>query len=50
VADLLLRLNREHGLTLILVTHNAHFAERMQHRYVLEHGRLHPLRPAAAHG
>jgi len=40
VSDLLLRLNREHGLTLILVTHNLHIAERMRRRYVLEHGIL----------
>ncbi|HEX9842986.1 MAG TPA: ABC transporter ATP-binding protein, partial [bacterium] len=43
VEDLLLRLNAEHGLTLILVTHNPQFAARMARRYVLEHGLLHPL-------
>ena len=45
VEDLLLRLNQEHGLTLILVTHNPQFAARMAHPYVLEAGRLHPSAP-----
>jgi lipoprotein-releasing system ATP-binding protein len=40
VCDLLLRLNRELGLTLILVTHNLHIAARMRRRHVLEHGIL----------
>jgi predicted ABC-type transport system involved in lysophospholipase L1 biosynthesis ATPase subunit len=43
VEDLLLRLNTEHGLTLILVTHNPQFAARMARQYVLEHGQLHSL-------
>jgi len=42
VEELLLRLNAEHGLTLILVTHNPTFAGRMARQYVLEHGLLHP--------
>lgn len=40
VGELLMRLNREHGLTLVLVTHNSQFAAKMERRYVLEHGRL----------
>lgn len=50
VSDLLLRLNREHRLTLILVTHNIHFAGRMAGRYVLEMGHLRPAASAEAHG
>ncbi len=42
VNELLLNLNKEQGLTLILVTHNQHIASRMTRRLVLEHGRLHP--------
>lgn len=45
VEDLLLRLNTEHGLTLVLVTHNPQFAARMARQYVLEHGLLHPHTP-----
>jgi len=45
VEELLLRLNTEHGLTLMLVTHNPVFAARMAHRYVLEHGQLRALTP-----
>ncbi|MBI4083122.1 MAG: ABC transporter ATP-binding protein [Candidatus Lambdaproteobacteria bacterium] len=41
VGELILRLNREHGLTLVLVTHNPQFAARMEQRFVLEHGLLH---------
>lgn len=50
VADLLLELNRDQGLTLVLVTHNSHFAARMSRQYVMEHGVLHPTSPAPAHG
>jgi lipoprotein-releasing system ATP-binding protein len=50
VGDLLLRLNRERGLTLILVTHNSHFAARMGRRFVLEHGKLHPTHTSTPHG
>jgi lipoprotein-releasing system ATP-binding protein len=50
VSDLLLRLNRDHHLTLILVTHNPRFAGRMASRYVLEMGLLRPVTPAGAHG
>ena len=42
VGELLLRLNRELGLTLILVTHNQHIASQMGRQFVLEHGTLHP--------
>jgi len=45
VEELLLRLNIEHGLTVILVTHNSQFAARMAHPYVLEHGLLQPFSP-----
>lgn len=40
VNDLLLNLNKEQGLTLILVTHNQQIAARMARRFVLEQGRL----------
>jgi lipoprotein-releasing system ATP-binding protein len=49
VCDLLLRLNRELGLTLILVTHNLHIAARMRRRYVLEHGVLAAISGAPPH-
>jgi putative ABC transport system ATP-binding protein len=40
VADLMFRLNREHGTTLILVTHDAALAARCPRRLSLEAGRL----------
>ncbi len=43
VEELLLRLNAEHGLTIILVTHNPQFAARMARLYRLEHGLLQPF-------
>ncbi len=42
ISDLLLRLNRERGLTVILVTHNQNIAAKMARRLSLEHGRLRP--------
>ncbi len=50
VCDLMLRLNREHRLTLILVTHNLQIAGRMNRRYVLEHGLLHPAHSSGHNG
>jgi len=50
VADLLLGLNRDRGLTLVLVTHNSQFAARMSRQYVMEHGVLHPTSSSSAHG
>ncbi|MDH4121360.1 MAG: ABC transporter ATP-binding protein [Deltaproteobacteria bacterium] len=50
VSALLLELNRRRGLTLILVTHNSHLAERMDHVYFLEDGRLNSARIGQAHG
>ncbi|MCH8882403.1 MAG: ABC transporter ATP-binding protein [SAR324 cluster bacterium] len=50
VCDLMLRLNREHRLTLILVTHNLHIAGRMNRRYVLEHGLLNPAHSSGPNG
>jgi lipoprotein-releasing system ATP-binding protein len=50
VNELLLSLNREHGLTLILVTHNPQIAAQMARQYVLEHGRLHPASSLPSHG
>jgi branched-chain amino acid transport system ATP-binding protein len=44
-------LNREHGMTILLVEQNAHHALRVAHRgYVLQHGPDHPLghRPRTA--
>ena len=40
VADLMFRLNREHGTTLVLVTHDAVLAGRCVRRLSLEAGRL----------
>ncbi|MGE5169562.1 MAG: ABC transporter ATP-binding protein [Rudaea sp.] len=40
VADLMFRLNREHGTTLLLVTHEADLARRVERRLSLEAGRL----------
>ena len=42
VADLLFRLNAEHGTTLILVTHDAELAERCARRVNMDAGRLYP--------
>jgi lipoprotein-releasing system ATP-binding protein len=43
VADLLLDLNRDQGVTLIVVTHNADLARRMGKTFELRAGKLHPL-------
>jgi lipoprotein-releasing system ATP-binding protein len=40
LAELLVELNREEGVTLILVTHAADFAARMKRRFELRDGRL----------
>jgi putative ABC transport system ATP-binding protein len=40
VADLMFRLNREHGTTLVLVTHDVALASRCARRLSLESGRL----------
>ena len=40
VADLMFRLNREHGTTLVLVTHDVGLASRCARRLSLEAGRL----------
>ncbi len=40
VADLLLALNRDHGVTLIVVTHNAALAQRMGKTFELRNGKL----------
>lgn len=50
VCDLMLRLNREHRLTLILVTHNLQIAGRMNRHYVLEHGLMNPARSSGHNG
>jgi len=48
VADLMFRLNREHGTTLVLVTHDAQLAGRCARRLSLDSGRLvGDARPAA---
>jgi len=41
IADLLLSLNRDHGVTLIVVTHNAALAQRMGKTFELRNGKLH---------
>jgi putative ABC transport system ATP-binding protein len=40
IADLMFRLNREHGTTLLLVTHDANLASRCERRLSLASGRL----------
>ena len=40
IADVMFRLNRERGTTLVLVTHDAHLAERCVRRLSLDSGRL----------
>jgi putative ABC transport system ATP-binding protein len=40
VAEVMFRLNRERGTTLVLVTHDAHLASRCARRLALEAGRL----------
>jgi lipoprotein-releasing system ATP-binding protein len=40
VADLLLALNRDHGVTLIIVTHNLAIAQRMGKTFELRNGKL----------
>jgi putative ABC transport system ATP-binding protein len=40
VADLMFRLNREHGTTLVLVTHDVGLAARCGRRLSLASGRL----------
>ena len=40
IAQLMFRLNREHGTTLLLVTHDANLATRCERRLSLEGGRL----------
>lgn len=42
IADLLLALNRDHGVTLIVVTHNAALAQRMGKTFELRNGTLKP--------
>jgi ABC-type lipoprotein export system ATPase subunit len=45
LAELLVELNREQNVTLIVVTHDRPFAERMQRVHTLENGDLRELRP-----
>lgn len=40
IIDLLFAMNREHGTTLVLVTHDENLAQRCQHRLRLDAGRL----------
>lgn len=40
ITELLFRLNREHGTTLVLVTHDSALAQRCDHVYRLDGGRL----------
>lgn len=41
VADLLLELNRDEGVTLLVVTHNQQLAKRMANTFELREGKLH---------
>jgi lipoprotein-releasing system ATP-binding protein len=45
VAKLLLEVNRNHGTTLVVVTHNARMAEQLGRTLVLANGRLEELSP-----
>ena len=49
VAEVMFRLNRERGTTLLLVTHDAHLASRCVRRLALESGRLIGDETIAAH-
>ena len=40
VLDLLLEMNRTHGTTLVVVTHSAELADRLDRRVLLREGRL----------
>lgn len=42
LADLLMELNRDHGVALVMVTHDQSLAGRLESRYRIEHGRLSP--------
>jgi predicted ABC-type transport system involved in lysophospholipase L1 biosynthesis ATPase subunit len=42
VADLLMELNRDKGITLVVVTHSVDLAARMARRLSLRHGVLEP--------
>jgi lipoprotein-releasing system ATP-binding protein len=44
VSDVLLNLNRDLGMTLVVVTHNPALANRMDARYELHRGELHEIR------
>ncbi len=50
VMDVLLRLNRENGATLIMITHNLQLAKSMEKQFRMENGLLHPLAPMQANG
>ncbi len=41
VMDILLRLNKEHQTTFIMITHNPSLASKMQFQYRMENGQLH---------
>ena len=43
VMDILLRLNREHKTTFIMITHNSSLASKMQFQYRMENGQLHSI-------
>ena len=46
VMELMFALNREHGTTLVLVTHDLAIAERCEHRITIEAGRVLQPQPA----
>lgn len=43
IHDLLDRLNKETGLTIVLVTHSSHLAHRMPRRLLMKEGKLEPV-------
>jgi lipoprotein-releasing system ATP-binding protein len=50
IAKLLLEVNRNHGTTLVVVTHSARMAEQLGRTLVLENGRLVESTPRALQG
>lgn len=48
ITELLMALNREQGTTLVMVTHDQQLADRCQHRFMIEAGRLHDTATVSA--
>lgn len=48
ITELLMALNREQGTTLVMVTHDQQLADRCQHRFMIDAGRLHDAATGSA--